>query len=209
MRAILGTAFVLSSSSTSRSTSPCCTGERRGLNPVFTFSGYLTTPTMAAHPAHTARRLPPLARIDPRNRAGGERRSMRIAAIDVGSNSIHMIVAAGRRRRRRHDAVADEGDGRPRARISFPSRRLSQRRDGPRDRRRSAASSRRRQQRQCEKIVAVATSAVREATNGGDFIERVKRELGLDVRVVSGRDEARLIYLGVRHAMRPARTSRT
>jgi exopolyphosphatase/guanosine-5'-triphosphate,3'-diphosphate pyrophosphatase len=40
---------------------------------------------------------------------------------------------------------------------------------------------------------------VREAENGGDFLQRVRRELGLNIRVVSAREEARLIYLGVRH----------
>jgi exopolyphosphatase/guanosine-5'-triphosphate,3'-diphosphate pyrophosphatase len=55
-------------------------------------------------------------------------------------------------------------------------------------------------QRGCEKVVAVATSAVREAENGGDFIERIRNELSLRIKVVSGREEARLIYLGVRHA---------
>ncbi|HEY1923458.1 MAG TPA: Ppx/GppA phosphatase family protein, partial [Tepidisphaeraceae bacterium] len=37
--------------------------------------------------------------------------------------------------------------------------------------------------------------------NGGDFIERARRELNLYVRVVSAREEARLIYLAVRHAI--------
>jgi exopolyphosphatase / guanosine-5'-triphosphate,3'-diphosphate pyrophosphatase len=48
---------------------------------------------------------------------------------------------------------------------------------------------------------AVATSAVREASNGGDFIQRVKNEVGLRLKVIPGREEARLIYLGVRHAV--------
>ena len=48
-----------------------------------------------------------------------------------------------------------------------------------------------------EEIVAVATSAVREASNQTDFLHRIRVESGLDVRVVSGREEARLIYLGV------------
>jgi exopolyphosphatase/guanosine-5'-triphosphate,3'-diphosphate pyrophosphatase len=48
---------------------------------------------------------------------------------------------------------------------------------------------------------AVATSAVREASNGGDFIQRVKDEVGLRLKVIPGREEARLIYLGVRHAI--------
>lgn len=125
--------------------------------------------------------------------------SLRLAAIDIGSNSVHMIVA---------QADADGavttlwrmkepvGLGR----ISFPSKNLSaeaiDRAVSVLSRFKQAA-----QQRQCEKIIAVATSAVREAHNGGDLIERIRRELALHVRVVSARDEARLIYLAVRHAM--------
>jgi exopolyphosphatase/guanosine-5'-triphosphate,3'-diphosphate pyrophosphatase len=127
------------------------------------------------------------------------RESLRLAAIDIGSNSIHMIVAQA------------DGDGGVTTlwrmkepvglgRMSFPSHRLS------RDAIDRAVNVLARFQqaaklRQAEKIVAVATSAVREASNGGDLIERVKRELGLYVRVVSARDEARLIYLAVRHAI--------
>ena len=46
-------------------------------------------------------------------------------------------------------------------------------------------------------IVAVATSATREARNQGAFVARLRDEAGLDVHVVSGREEARLIYLGI------------
>jgi exopolyphosphatase/guanosine-5'-triphosphate,3'-diphosphate pyrophosphatase len=48
-----------------------------------------------------------------------------------------------------------------------------------------------------EEFVAVATSAAREARNRNIFLSRLRHEAGLDVRVVSGREEARLIYLGV------------
>jgi len=48
-----------------------------------------------------------------------------------------------------------------------------------------------------DEIVAVATSATREARNQGSFVARLRDEAGLDVRVVSGREEARLIFLGV------------
>jgi exopolyphosphatase / guanosine-5'-triphosphate,3'-diphosphate pyrophosphatase len=48
-----------------------------------------------------------------------------------------------------------------------------------------------------EEFVAVATSAVREASNQLEFLTRVRHEALLDVRVISGREEARLIYLGV------------
>jgi exopolyphosphatase/guanosine-5'-triphosphate,3'-diphosphate pyrophosphatase len=46
-------------------------------------------------------------------------------------------------------------------------------------------------------IMAVATSATREAENRSDFLRRLKREAQLDVQTISGREEARLIYLGV------------
>ncbi|HSI37231.1 MAG TPA: Ppx/GppA phosphatase family protein [Tepidisphaeraceae bacterium] len=126
------------------------------------------------------------------------RPDLRLAAIDVGSNSLHMIVAqigvdgAVTTLWRAKEMV---GLGR----ASFPSHRLSRTAVD------QAILALRRFQaeaynRHCEKILAVATSAVREATNGGDFIERARRELGLTVRVVSARDEARLIYLGARHA---------
>lgn len=48
-----------------------------------------------------------------------------------------------------------------------------------------------------EEIHAVATSATRDAQNRTQFLERLRKEALLDVRVVSGREEARLIYRGV------------
>jgi exopolyphosphatase/guanosine-5'-triphosphate,3'-diphosphate pyrophosphatase len=48
-----------------------------------------------------------------------------------------------------------------------------------------------------EEFVAVATSATREATNQNELLHRIRQEAQLDVRVISGREEARLIYLGV------------
>ena len=144
---------------------------------------------MAWTPAITTRRRPALEPPRP---------DLRLAAIDVGSNSLHMIVAqvgvdgAISTLWRAKEMV---GLGR----MSFPSHRLSVEAMDQ-----AMLALRRFQQeaynRHCEKIIAVATSAVREASNGGDFILRARRELGINVRVVSARDEARLIYLGVRHA---------
>jgi len=152
--------------------------------------------TATATTTTIARRLPSAATT---NASAAPRESLRLAAIDVGSNSIHMVVG---------QADADGGlttlwrmkEPVGLGRMSFPSRRLSK---VAMD---SAITTLARfkqaaLQRGAEKIVAVATSAVREATNGGDLIERARRELGLFIRVVSARDEARLIYLGVRHAM--------
>jgi exopolyphosphatase/guanosine-5'-triphosphate,3'-diphosphate pyrophosphatase len=48
-----------------------------------------------------------------------------------------------------------------------------------------------------QEIVAIGTAALREAQNRDDFIERAREETGIEVQVVSGVEEARLIYLGV------------
>ncbi|MGA0116838.1 MAG: Ppx/GppA phosphatase family protein [Ilumatobacteraceae bacterium] len=50
-------------------------------------------------------------------------------------------------------------------------------------------------------IRAVATSAVREASNGSEFVSRVRRDVGIDIDVISGAEEARLIALGVRYSL--------
>ncbi len=124
---------------------------------------------------------------------------MRIAAIDVGSNSIHMVVAQV------------ESDGRFRVldrakemvrlgRRSLSSGRLSS--EAMTVGLRTLAAFQTLAERQgVVRFNAVATSAVREASNGGDFIQRVKDEVGLRVKVIPGREEARLVYLGVRHAI--------
>jgi exopolyphosphatase/guanosine-5'-triphosphate,3'-diphosphate pyrophosphatase len=48
-----------------------------------------------------------------------------------------------------------------------------------------------------DELIAVATSATREAENEAEFVRRLKKEAGVRIRVVSGKEEARLIYLGV------------
>ncbi len=122
---------------------------------------------------------------------------LRLGAIDIGSNSLHMVIAQ----------VDEDGavttlwrikEMVGLGRISFPSRRLSAE---AMERALSALTHFQDtcRRRGCRKIMAVATSAVREAENGGEFIERVRRRTGLRVRVVSAREEARLIYLGARH----------
>lgn len=48
---------------------------------------------------------------------------------------------------------------------------------------------------------AYATSAIREAENGGEFVDHIRREVGLHVRPIEGEREAQLIYEGVRRAV--------
>jgi exopolyphosphatase/guanosine-5'-triphosphate,3'-diphosphate pyrophosphatase len=50
---------------------------------------------------------------------------------------------------------------------------------------------------QVNKILAVGTAALRNALNGADFVQRVKQETGIPLRVISGESEAKLGYLGV------------
>jgi len=124
---------------------------------------------------------------------------MRIAAVDVGSNSIHMVVAQveadGRFR------VLDRAKDMVRlGRKTLSKGKLSS--EAIESGVRTLSAFRTLAERQgVSRITAVATSAVREAANGGDFIEKVEEDVGLRVKVIPGREEARLIYLGVRHTI--------
>lgn len=140
----------------------------------------------------------------PRDRQPASRpQDLRLAAIDVGSNSIHMVIAqvdadGGVTTLWRMKEMVGLG------RSSFPSHRLS-----------TQAMSRAMVtlsrftnvalRRGAEQILAVATSAVREAENGIEFIDRVRSEIGVSIRIVSAREEAKLIYLGVRHSLQNRR----
>ena len=53
-----------------------------------------------------------------------------------------------------------------------------------------------------EKVFAFATSAIRSASNGNEFVEAAKHEAGIDVTMISGEKEAELIYYGVRNALK-------
>src|ERR1035437_3592192 len=53
-----------------------------------------------------------------------------------------------------------------------------------------------------EKVFAFATSAVRGASNGLDFVAKAKKESNIDVQLITGDKEAELIYYGVRDAVK-------
>src|SRR5215831_11218836 len=118
---------------------------------------------------------------------------MRIAAIDVGTNSIHMIVVQIRpdlsfgvidREKEMVRLGAGGLDGKAltpetmRAALQVLSKF-----------RRLAESHR------VDEIIAAATSATREAENGGEFLRAITHETDIHPRVISGIEEARLIHL--------------
>lgn len=53
-----------------------------------------------------------------------------------------------------------------------------------------------------ETVLAVATSALREAENGAEFLAEATRVVGFPIRLISGYEEARLVALGTSHALR-------
>ncbi|MBS2211656.1 phosphatase [Carboxylicivirga mesophila] len=52
-----------------------------------------------------------------------------------------------------------------------------------------------------DKVVCMATAAIRSAANGQDFVDRVKKELGLTIHVIDGQKEAELIFDGVKQVV--------
>jgi exopolyphosphatase/guanosine-5'-triphosphate,3'-diphosphate pyrophosphatase len=124
---------------------------------------------------------------------------MRIAAIDVGSNSVHMIVCRirpdlsfeviDREKDMIRVGAGSLAEGRlPQANIDIAMQTLQKYR-------RLAESH------GVDEIIVVGTSAIREAENGGDFITAARREVGVRVRVISGTEEARLIHLAAAYAV--------
>lgn len=51
------------------------------------------------------------------------------------------------------------------------------------------------------KILAVATSGIRSAANGEDFIRKIHEDFGMEIKTITGDEEAELIYRGVRQAV--------
>ena len=124
---------------------------------------------------------------------------MRIAAIDVGSNSVHMIVCAIRPDLsfevvdREKDMIRLGAGALGRGRL--PEANITAALESLAKFKRLAESHR------VDEMVVAATSAVREAENGGDLITQARRLLNLRVRVISGLEEARLIHLAAAYAI--------
>src|ERR671919_2983674 len=118
---------------------------------------------------------------------------MRIAAIDIGTNSIHMIVVQVRPDLSfevvdREKDMVRLGAGGLDGRSLTPTATAAALQTLSKFRRLAESHK-------VDEIVAAATSATREADNGGDFIAEVDRQTGIRIRVITGTEEARLIHL--------------
>ncbi|MBM3777642.1 MAG: Ppx/GppA family phosphatase [Acidimicrobiia bacterium] len=118
---------------------------------------------------------------------------MRLAAIDIGTNSVHMLIV-----RVRADLSFEVVD-REKAMVRLGAGGLGGRKLSA-DAMHAGLEALSRFTRLAEahrvdQILAAATSAAREAENGGEFLSRIRHATGIRPRVISGAEEARLIHL--------------
>ena len=121
-----------------------------------------------------------------------------IAAIDIGTNSVHLVVArtlgtSGYEVVTTQKEVVRLGSGSGDMKLLAPD--AIDRGIAALTRMADVAHS------LGATVYAVATSAVREATNRNEFLERARIEAGVEVEVISGFEEARLIHLGILKAL--------
>lgn len=117
---------------------------------------------------------------------------MQLAAIDIGTNSIHMIVV-----RVRPDMSFEVVDS-EKTMVRLGAGGLEGRHLTDEAMNAGLEALTRFKKlavaRQCDEILAAATSAVREARNGGEFLARIEETTGIRAGVIAGEEEARLIH---------------
>jgi exopolyphosphatase/guanosine-5'-triphosphate,3'-diphosphate pyrophosphatase len=131
--------------------------------------------------------------LEPKNDSLG-----RIAAIDVGTNSFHAIIASvtekgSLRILSREKEMVRLGDAT--SDFKYISDLAMER--GLKAMKRFSIMAR----KSNAQIRAIGTSALRESENKDFFISLIERETGIHIDVISGIEEARLIYVGAMHAL--------
>ncbi|HEX6756164.1 MAG TPA: Ppx/GppA phosphatase family protein [Mycobacteriales bacterium] len=121
---------------------------------------------------------------------------MRLGVLDVGSNTVHLLVMDAHRGGHPLPARSEKTVLRLAEHVDETGKLSRRGADAlvaaVADARRSATAL------DCDDLLAFATSAVREARNGSKVLERVRDETGVDLQVLTGPDEARLTFLAVR-----------
>ena len=130
---------------------------------------------------------------------------MRLAAIDIGTNSVHMIVV-----RVRPDFSFEVID-REKEMVRLGAGGL----DGKKLTHEAMTSAlqalskfeRLARSHQVDEILAAATSATREAENGGEFLAAIERTTGIRPRIITGTEEARLIHIAAVYGIDTPKTA--
>jgi exopolyphosphatase/guanosine-5'-triphosphate,3'-diphosphate pyrophosphatase len=121
---------------------------------------------------------------------------MRLGVLDVGSNTVHLLVVDAHRGAEPTPQLSDKA-------VLRLAEHIDEHGDLARpgaDRLVAAVSAARAQaeERGCDELLAFATSAVRDARNSAAVLKRVGEEAGVELAVLDGEDEARLTFLAVR-----------
>ncbi|GII82508.1 hypothetical protein Ssi03_04980 [Sphaerisporangium siamense] len=121
---------------------------------------------------------------------------MRLGVLDIGSNTVHLLVVDAHRGAQPLPAYSHKAEMRL-AEHLHNGDTLSA--DGERELRGFIRESLRiAEDKGVEEIIAFATSAVREASNGEEVLRRLREATGVDLQVLSGQEEATLTFLAVR-----------
>ncbi len=123
-----------------------------------------------------------------------------LACIDMGTNSFHMIVCQATPERSHFEVITRVREAVPLIRRSLSAHYIDE--EGVRSAIRILKDMKQKAlQRGATTVLALATSAVRESENGEAVLDRIRQELDIEAKMISGREEARLIYLGVLWSM--------
>ncbi|WP_214316634.1 Ppx/GppA phosphatase family protein [Nonomuraea sediminis] len=121
---------------------------------------------------------------------------MRLGVLDIGSNTVHLLVVDAHRGARPIPAYSHKEELRLNELINADNRLTDEAVERLGDF--TEEAQRIAEDKGVEDFLAFATSAVREAVNGEEVLARVEQRCGLNLQVLSGRDEARLTFLAVR-----------
>ncbi len=121
---------------------------------------------------------------------------MRLGVLDVGSNTVHLLVVDAHEGARPLPAHSDKSELRLAEHLTDDGLIDDAGRDLLVECIRHALEVA--EDRGTEDLLAFATSAIRESANGQDVLAAVRAETGVDLEVLTGEDEARLTFLAVR-----------
>ena len=124
---------------------------------------------------------------------------MVLAGIDIGTLTCRLLIATWQAGQPLGEVYSERrvlrlGEGLDRRRTLSPAA-MARVRDTLREWKRMVEAY------QASAVAVVATSAVREAANGDEFVDLVSRETGFTVEVISGEEEARRTLLGIRSGL--------